>query len=203
MIPKMLRKFPVTITISLLTLVIGVAPQFAELMQLDFNAVADGQWWRIWTGHLAHFDREHLLWDLVMFIGIAGMCEKTYPAQILPALLLIGGTISCAVGAFVPQVDTYRGLSGIDTALFVWIAGARLLESLKHNNTIVACCWGVPCAGLIFKLVFEATTHQTMFVEAQTFTPLVESHLAGVAVGIVICIYVWCAKMVSSRSCLE
>jgi rhomboid family GlyGly-CTERM serine protease len=189
MIRDLSRRFPVTITVSLLVLLIHFVPAFNDLLQFDFDAVASGQWWRIWTGHLTHFGSEHLFWDLLMFIGLAGACEQTRSRQMVPALALMAGGISLAVQIFCVDVTIYRGLSGIDTGLFVWFAGMRLLKSVDNRDPLSGLLWAVPFVGLIGKLLFEAATGQTLFVDSTNFVPLVESHLAGVVIGILLCLY--------------
>lgn len=184
-----LRRFPVTITVSLVALLIHFVPALNEFFQLDFDAVAGGQWWRIWTGHLTHFGREHLFWDLLMFVGLAGACERTCPRQMPTAVALMAAGISLAVGLFCADVGTYRGLSGIDTGLFVWFAGMRSLKSLDDRDPFSGLLWAVPFAGLIGKLLFELATGQTLFVDSSGFVPLVESHLAGVVIGILFCLF--------------
>ncbi len=180
------RRYPVTIIISLLAVLIHFVPTLSESLQTDFVALSDGQWWRIWTGHLTHFDAGHLFWDLLMFIGLAGACEHRCPRQILPGILLMAAAITFAVRLLAPEVSSYRGLSGIDTGLFVWFAGMRLRQSLTDRDHVGMLLWLVPCVGLIGKLVYEAVSGQTLFVDSADFLPLVESHLAGVVIGLLI-----------------
>jgi len=184
-----LRKYPVTITVSLIVMMIHAVPSLAQSLQLDFNAVADGEWWRIWTGHLTHFGVQHLGWDLLMFIGLAGACEHRFPRGVFPALALMAGGISLTVRLFCPEVSTYRGLSGIDTGLFVWFAGTQWWQSVTDRDTFGSLVWSLPCVGLVGKLFYEAVTGQTLFVDSDHFIPLVESHLAGVFIGALICLY--------------
>ncbi len=187
--PFDLRNYPITITVALLALLIHAIPSLTDWMQLDFDAVASGQGWRIWTGHLTHFDSSHLLWDLLMFVGLSGACERRRPGQLAPALAVMALGISLAVWLFCPDIAVYRGLSGIDTGLFVWFAGLRIQQSIDESDRLGAVLWMVPIAGLIGKLLYEVTTGQTLFVDSSQFTPLVKSHLAGVAIGILLCLY--------------
>jgi rhomboid family GlyGly-CTERM serine protease len=188
MIRKLIRRFPVTITVSLLALLIHLVPMLNEWLQLDFDAVANGQWWRVWTGHVTHFGGEHLFWDLLMFMGLAGACEQLRPRQIVPALILMAGGISLAVQWFCTDIATYRGLSGIDTGLFVWFAGMRLVASVNARDLATGLLWALPSVGLVGKLLYEAVTGQTLFVDSSGFVPLVTAHLAGVVIGLVLCL---------------
>lgn len=183
------RNYPVTIGVSLLAILVHLISSSQSALELDFSLVSRGQWWRILTGHLTHFDAQHLFWDLLMFAGLAAACERMRPRQIALVLPLMAAGISLAVRLFCPEISLYRGLSGIDTGLFVWFAGMRIQRAVDDGNRVGIAIWSAPCVGLIGKLIYESTTCQTLFVDSAQFTPLVEAHLAGVVIGILICLY--------------
>ena len=182
---SLLRTFPVTITVSALALVAWACPTLTLWLQLDFKAVADGQWWRIWTGHLTHYDGNHLFWDLIMFVVLAGACEHRHRRRFALALTVMVAVISASIGYFCDQVSVYRGLSGIDTGLFVWFVADQCHDCWRSRDRVSALLWLSLSMGLIGKLLYEVTTGQILFVDASGFTPLVESHLAGAAIGLV------------------
>jgi len=39
------------------------------------SAIKSGEAWRIVTGHLVHWNLDHLVWDLGMFAVLGGLCE--------------------------------------------------------------------------------------------------------------------------------
>jgi rhomboid family GlyGly-CTERM serine protease len=170
--------------VSLVALLAYVFPTMSQWLQLDFDAVARGQWWRIWTGHLTHYDGGHLFWDLLMFATLGAVCERRHPSLFLPAILLIVAVISVSIGLFCDGITLYRGLSGLDTGLFVWFVGDQCRECSFRGERVFAMLWLMPVVGLIGKLIFEATTGQTLFVDSTAFTPLVESHIAGATIGL-------------------
>jgi rhomboid family GlyGly-CTERM serine protease len=158
--------------------------------------VETGQWWRIWTGHLTHYDVDHLFWDLLMFVVLGAACERKHSRLFAPAIVLMIAGISTAIGLVCEGVTVYRGLSSLDTALFVWFLADQVRHALVvDRDRMSAALWLVPAAGLVGKLLYEATTGQTLFVEATTFTPLVEAHLAGVVAGLLCSLTIgWTAK---------
>ena len=93
--------------------------------------------------------------------------------------------ISTTIGLLCEDVSVYRGLSGLDTGLFVWFIVDQSRQSFLGRDRVAAMVWLAPGVGLIGKLLYEATTGQTLFVDATTFTPVVESHLAGAATGLI------------------
>lgn len=182
----MLRNYPITIAVAALSIASLAVPSLTSLFELDFAAVGDGQWWRILTGHWTHYDFSHLLWDLLMFVTLSVACErragKRYAAILVAALALI----SLAVRVTTPEIMVYRGLSGIDTGLFVWLAVDQIRIAWSRRDRTVLVGGTIAITALIGKLVFEAATGQTLFVDSSTFTPLVQSHLAGAIAGAVI-----------------
>src|SRR4051812_47610569 len=83
----------VTIVMTALTLVVALCPGVSEALQFDRTSVAGGQWWRIVTGHFAHWSNEHLAWDLLVFFGLGCLCERPdrqrFLASLIAAILLI------------------------------------------------------------------------------------------------------------------
>lgn len=185
-----LRNYPVTITVSVIALLAWAIPTLTQFLQLDFNSVADGQWWRIWTGHLTHYDGNHLFWDLLMFVMLAGACEHRHPRYFAPAIAVMIAVISASIAGLCDQVSIYRGLSGIDTGLFVWFVADQCRDCWRVRDRVSATLWLSLTMGLIGKLLYEITTGEILFVEATGFTPLVESHLAGATIGLICSVFV-------------
>ncbi len=185
MILQQIEKFRFTILVTVATLVCSIVPEIASSWTLSFGQVADGEWWRLWTGHCTHYGASHLFWDLLMFILLAGVCEQRYPRQFPLVLLAIMGSLGFAVWWWCPEVGQYRGLSGVDTGLFLWFIGDRIYSSWTTRPSLEVGAWAFLAIALLGKLGYEAATGQTMFVDASDFQPLVESHLAGAFGGAV------------------
>ncbi len=183
MILSHLKNYPVTIAIAAIALLAHASPAISTWLQLDFAAVGDGQWWRVLTGHVTHFGAHHLFWDLLMFVVLSAACEHNHRRHFGLATLVMMAGISMAIRLFCDDISIYRGLSGLDTGLFVWFIGDQCRQSLRQRERLTTLLWLAPLVGLISKLVFEAATGQTMFVDSSTFEPLVEAHLAGAALG--------------------
>ncbi|MCG8652948.1 MAG: rhombosortase [Pirellulales bacterium] len=180
----LIRTFPVTIGVSLLAVFAWLIPTWSEWLQLDFAAAINGQWWRILTGHLTHYGSSHLFWDLLMFAVLGAVCEKKHGLWFGPLVAMMAVAVSAAIGAFCQQVSVYRGLSGIDTGLFVWIVTEHFLQAWRQRDAFAATSWLVPGLAVVGKSLFEAATGKTLFVDSATFIPLVQSHLAGATFGL-------------------
>ena len=160
-----------TITLTLVTLAAALIP--GTSLELQRGGAA----WRIATCHFTHFTYEQLAWDALVFLILGIACARrnrgTFQATLLASIILV----PIAVRAFAPDVTTYRGLSGIDSALF-----GLLLTMEWRQSRLVALC----AAGFAMKLVFEMTTGATVFVGAADFVPVPVAHLAGAIVGLAI-----------------
>jgi hypothetical protein len=69
-----------TLLIPLLALAAVAATFTAPVaMALDREALASGQLWRLWTGHLVHWNLSHLIWDGLTFGGLAWLLDRLAP----------------------------------------------------------------------------------------------------------------------------
>ncbi len=98
----------------------------ATLWELDWGLLASEPW-RLVTGHLVHWSTEHLVWDLAVFLGLGVACELRSRRRTALALALAVVGIGWGARLWTPGLDVYRGLSGLDAALFTLLA-ARCLR---------------------------------------------------------------------------
>jgi rhomboid family GlyGly-CTERM serine protease len=175
-----------SLVLSCVTVGVALIPGAAEWLQFDRGAVAAGECWRIITGHFVHWNGDHLFWDLAVFALLGALCEGRNRWQIVAVLAIAGLLISAALWIFLPDCETYRGLSGIDSALFALVAANFLRDQWQEKR------WGCVIAiaalfvGLIAKIIFELVTGTTLFVNspAAGFEPLPLVHIVGAAVGL-------------------
>jgi rhomboid family GlyGly-CTERM serine protease len=163
-----------TISLTILTLAAALLPGSSLELQRG------GAVWRIVTCHFTHFTYEQLAWDALVFLLLGLACARRDRGAFQATLLASVVIVPIAVLAFAPNVMTYRGLSGIDSALF-----ALLLTMEWRRSWIVALC----AAGFAMKVLFEMGTGATIFVSSgAAFTPVPVAHLAGAAVGWIVAI---------------
>jgi hypothetical protein len=103
---------------------------------------------------------------------------------------VLGSTvlIPLALWTTMPQLETYRGLSGIDSALYVLLA-VTLLKDEVHGRR-----WGwvIALSGVLVaftaKVGYEIATGGTIFVNsgASHMIPVPLAHCVGAAVGMVV-----------------
>lgn len=183
-----LRRAPwLTLGLAALAAVVWWMPAVTTGLQLDRAGLGNGQWWRIATGHLTHWTPSHLIWDVIAFLFLGAIIERE--SRLALSLILAGGAIviSAAILVFCPALAQYRGLSGLDSALFAavaisWIRRARV--SRKWTGAIVP---ALALAGFVGKSIYEFATGSTLFVAPDpAFEPVPMAHLAGCAAGVAI-----------------
>jgi rhomboid family GlyGly-CTERM serine protease len=144
---------------------------FANLLQYDRAAILHGEVWRLVTGHFVHWSFAHLAWDLLAFIILGAICARR---RGLFAIVVIGTALIVSLFLLVacPEVAQYRGLSAIDSALWIWsvfIIGERRVGLAL---TLLSLFLG--------KLMIESAGG-ALFVDGITVLPVV--HLVGAAAG--------------------
>lgn len=180
-----LKQAPVSVLLVGCALLAFVVPGANEVLQLDFARVAEGELWRIVTGHWTHFGASHLVWDLLMFVILAIACEVKAGKWFGPAVGLMTVFCSAAVAITCSHITIFRGLSGLDTGLFTWFVASQVGASALRKDCTSGVLYFAMLVGLLGKLAFEAITGGTLFVEEGDFQPLVQVHIAGAIAGLI------------------
>ncbi len=176
----------VAVTLSLAALAAAVfAFDSAALFEFSRTQIVAGEWWRIFAGHLTHWSADHLGWDLMMFVVLGAVLERRSRAGFLGVLVASAVAISAAVYWIQPEFELYRGLSGVDSGLFVAVCVGMLADARREKDRLTFAVATAMLIGFVAKTAFEYATGTTLFVEcaAAGFTPLALSHLAGAIAG--------------------
>jgi rhomboid family GlyGly-CTERM serine protease len=160
---------------SALVLVLPGAP---ERLQLERGSLGHGELWRLVGGHLAHHSFEHWLLDALAFAGLALACERRAPGRTRLALAAAALAIPLAVLRLQPELETYRGLSGLVSALFGLVLALEGRDGAR----------GARIAGGLFllKLAYELATGRALFLDSRGlgFTPVPLAHALGALLGL-------------------
>jgi rhomboid family GlyGly-CTERM serine protease len=141
---------------------------------------AGGGGWRWLTAHFAHFDANHLLWDLGVFAVLGGWMESKSRTHLATLVVVSAAAISGAFWLLAPELSSYRGLSGIDAAL----SGATAMGMYRAAKAPSE-RW-LPLLGmtaLAAKITWEFWTGGTLFVTAESYVGVPLAHLVGAVVG--------------------
>lgn len=173
-----------------LTLLTGVAAlliflgpvEWALGLQLDRGDLGIRSAWQLFTGHLIHWNANHLIWDIAVFGTVGSLVEMRSRSDWLGLCLASAVAISISFLVWVPDLQFYRGLSGIDMAL----VGFWMCSQLRESPRKLRWMWRVGLMLVIAKPLIEIILGQALFVSdlgtGVRNVPL--AHLVGVSVGI-------------------
>jgi rhomboid family GlyGly-CTERM serine protease len=181
------RRLPVvSLILSLAAVIIYCWPGLTELVQYDGAAIGQGEVWRLLTCQWAHWSFAHLAWDTVMFLVLGAICERMDRKAFLYCVAVSAVLIPLAVAVCHPQVQYYRGLSGVDSALFVMLAVQFISQNLERDRQLSLAA-GLALAAFIAKTAYECASGNVLFVQPETaFAPLPLSHVIGGTIGLII-----------------
>lgn len=164
----------------LIYLVAGPAP--AGLL-FDRAALANGEVWRLLTGHLVHSDPAHLAWNLAALVPLGALLELRAGCRgwRYPGLLAIGAFVVDAwLWWLEPDLALYCGLSGLLNSFFAALA-ISLWRETRHPAFLLA------LAGGLAKIAVEAANGAAL-LPTTTWSSVPGAHVAGMAAGL---IFVW------------
>ena len=187
--PKLaaVRRLPgVALLLAAAAAAVYASPALTTLLQYDRVAIASGQLWRLVTCHWTHWSVDHLLWDAVAFAFLAVLCERDGRRRLVVCLLVAAPVISIGLWWLEPQMLTYRGLSGVDSALFAMLAATIAREQIASRNWRWVAAVALVCAGFGAKVWYETATGATFFCDsvAGDFAPIPMAHVIGAVLGL-------------------
>lgn len=176
------------LTLALAAVAAGLqtAPALVSLLEYDRGRIGSGELWRMLTGHWVHWSLDHLGWNLLVWLGLGAFWElRGHRRELAICALAAPVVISLAMLVFLPEMERYRGLSGVGCALVVGLAAAALGEARAAGRRGLAQAFGVVLGACVLKVVFEMTTGATVFVDAHSagFVAVPLAHLVGGAWG--------------------
>jgi len=146
----------------------------SEALQYSRAAVNAGEWWRFATASFVHWSFNQLLWDGIAFIALGYAAWRLSRTRFVVAFAASALAIPICIHLFARNVTTYRGLSGVDSALFVLVA-----MLIGKRARIVLLLFAA-------KIGFELATGTTLFVHelAPGVASLPMAHVIGAAIGL-------------------
>ena len=173
-----------TLLLGAFAVVIHAVPGLVETLQFDRDALNRGEIWRLITGHFTHFGADHLRWDVIAFLAFGSLVEIRSRRAWIYCVAVGAIVISGGVMWLQPQFSFYRGLSGLDSALFGFVVADLIREGRRLQDRLMVFLGGGALAGFVGKCVFELVSGTTLFVEtSDAFQPVPLAHLIGAIVG--------------------
>ena len=183
-IHEYVTKAPVALGLSILALAPFAFPGLVQLMEFEFAGLAMQNALRVIGCNWLHWSWSHLFWDVMMFYVLASLCEKHHRGAFICVMLLSASIIPLSALLCCPDLGSYRGLSGIDTALFAMLGSLSLQDCLAKRDTQGVIVYSLLLLAMVLKISYELTWQHTLFANDSNFTPLAIAHLVGAMMGI-------------------
>lgn len=178
------RRAPAVFCLSVLAVAAFAFPGLEQGMEFKFADLGVCNILPMIGSNCLHWSLSHLFWDLMMFYCIGSLCEMQYPRTFMWVMLICGPIIPLSALLACPDLGSYRGLSGIDTALFGLLASHRLREAFDKRDTQGAIVNGLLLMAMVLKIIYELIWQHTLFADDSTFTPIASAHLVGAVIGV-------------------
>jgi rhomboid family GlyGly-CTERM serine protease len=164
-------------------------------LRYEREAILQGEWWRLLTGHLVHFDLHHLLLNLAGLALIAALFPSEYSMGSW-LLIVLTSVLAIDVGFFYlrPSLVWYVGASGA-------LHGALAAGAIKWWREQPRWLAGALTAILLGKLAWEQT-HGGLPLSG-SMPVVVDAHLFGTAGGACAALALWAGQrlgIVDSRT---
>lgn len=159
-------------------------PSLAERLEFNRLAILCGELWRIVTCHWIHGSTDHFFWDAATFLLLAAQCEWYSRTRFLITVLGSALFIPIVIWVVMPEIQLYRGLSGIDSALYILLS----ILFIRHGWGSKKLRWimvSLMGCSFLFKIGYEFVTGTTLFVNSihSQMLPIPFVHILGAAVG--------------------
>jgi rhomboid family GlyGly-CTERM serine protease len=163
--------------VLLLALPLAFGPHAVTALRYDRSAIGDGEWWRLATAHVVHFDVAHFA------MNVAGLAllwwlfvRDARPAEWTVAVVASASTVSGGLWFLQPGLGWYVGASGVLHGL--WAAAAVAAWRRWPLES------GVTLALLAAKLALEQARGALSTELGAALPVVVDAHLYGAAGGL-------------------
>jgi rhomboid family GlyGly-CTERM serine protease len=161
----------------------GVAP---EAWVFDRLSIAQGEWWRLITGHWVHSDLTHAVWDIAVLLLLGTLFEARLKWRLPLVLFLTSLGVDAWLWWGAPALGYYCGLSGILNGLLIMC----LMFLWRDTRHLLVLLTGMAA---VLKIAVEIYTGQALLT--QTAWPSVPSvHAAGFLSGLLVVAGLWLSE---------
>jgi len=168
-----------TMTITLCSVLLSLTPDVLMDFCFDSEAIEQGEWWRLITGHLVHSSFDHLWWDALAFLCVGCYLEVKSLKLLLIALLSGFVTVNGLLLSPWSPLLYYCGLSGL---LFAPLTLALWMHWQCKKGLLAI----LPMLVCIVKVVWECSQQSTLLVTSG-WPAYPQAHLAGIVGGVLAC----------------
>lgn len=158
-------------------------PPLRAALVYQRDAIAQGEVWRVWTGHMVHFGWPHYLADGALFSVIGWFFERDHRGFGRLSLLVLPVAVSAALFWFDPGMRIYGGLSGLNVGLLVFLA-CRGWQS-DWRNWFWPAILGVHVLEVLWELHNHGTGGGAIRFDDPTIRVATVAHIGGAIYGVI------------------
>ena len=160
--------------VGLVVLLAAWAPTFWAWQRI---ALSEGQFWRMWSGHFAHWGWVHALSNMAVCAVLFVMLGKRARDWLL-AGIGVAPLMSAVLYWGVPSLMDYRGLSGLNS---FWLVGLlEVFQQEQPSRRMVA--WGIVLLDAA-KVVWDAQTGKPSAFLPVGIQVVWQVHATGLCLG--------------------
>ncbi len=188
LLPSVGRLPIVSLAVATAALVLVQMPEAVGHLAYSPAALAAGESWRVLTCHLAHWSRDHAIWDALTFALVGSLAERLDRRGMLVSLALSALLIPPLVLAAEPHLSSYAGLSGLDVALYAFALTRIVQIHWRQSSGATRIALALAGLGLVAKVASELLSGDLWFVRTHgaDFVPVPLAHLVGGLVGLAV-----------------
>ena len=170
---------PAAVCLAVLAGMAGMQEGVASWLEYDRLAIAQGELWRLWSGHLVHFTAGQAAWDgLALLVPALWLLGRGARSLVAGMLLLMAPAVSLALFLLVPDMAVYRGASALAVGLWVF----ALAEAWRAYPALRPALWAAALV-LCAKLAAEPFGGFAVADLPAGVAVAWQAHWAGVAFG--------------------
>jgi len=110
------------LAVGLAAVLIQLNVGWREALVYQRDALAQGEWWRVWTGQLVHFGWPHFVADAGLFLILGRLLEWQYPWASRCSLVVMPVVITATIYWCDRSMIRYGGLSAVNLGFLVFLA---------------------------------------------------------------------------------
>jgi len=111
-----------------------LSPHHIALLEFDRQAIAAGEWWRLWSAHLIPFNYSQLLLNsgILALMGFL-LARFTKSWQLLMSLLIAMPMMTGLLLLLIPDLKEYRGAIGVAAMMLIMAIWFLIIESKRFS----------------------------------------------------------------------
>ncbi|MHA7833433.1 MAG: rhombosortase [Algiphilus sp.] len=156
---------------------------FDGLVYSRHQMEGQGEWWRLWTGHLVHWTPYHLGLNALGLLIWVLLCPRRWTAaQWMMVLAFLGMSVSLWLWLAQADMTRYAGFSGVLHGLFV----LGLVPQAVRRDRIASLCLLYLVVKIIWEQAFGVPLSDAERIGAAVAT---DAHLAGVVAAVTLLLW--------------